>query len=717
MSGRGTISNQRTGAYTTPAFAAALLEQLPWSVILIAAGILSYFALPFEPHPRHIALLLAATGLIWFVTIPQPLFNNSLSLILLIIIGFSAATYRANQVKTPLLSKNWRVYSLQIKVEEVHPLRNNRLRYVGKVADIKGLKRAEWPKRIQLTGTDQGPRLGYGDRLCTRAKLKRPPGPVRPGGYDYARKLYFEQIGGSGFAMSDLRFCGNAAATPSDNSQHNLNSLSGIISTIRTAIAAKLNAGLTERQNAIARALIIGEKGSIEEDDLIAVRKAGLGHLLAISGLHMAVFAGTLFFFLRAVLALFPGLAQQYPIKKWAAIGALIGGGLYFLISGQSVPTQRAFIMISILFLAILLERPALTLRNVTLAALVIMLLRPESLLSPGFQMSFAAVTALIAAYQIYLKRPEREEGHITHRHSAAMQPLIYLGGILLTSLIASAATAPFAMFHFQQISYMGPLGNLLAIPVFSFLVMPAAVATLALIPLGLEPLVLPLLGMAIEWLIAIAHWTAAFEPALFYSGEITATALLLFTLAGLCLTFMKAARLRLLALPLILAALYTAKPAHAPDIWITEEGTSFAIRASADATGHQRLVAPDGRKASYDIEKWLRADGDPRSPAEVRHSPELICDDTACSGQVKGRLVTMIKSIAALAEACETADILIYERRISRACKHPELKITRPELERSGGMTIHIRDAASNLIREVNETRRHRLWGGLKQP
>lgn len=704
------ISAQTSATFAPTAFATALLDQLPWSVILIAAGILTYFALPFEPQPAHIALLLSGAGLVWFFTARQPLLNSGLTCLLLVTVGFAAATYRANSVKTPLLSDTWRGYSLQMKVEEIHPLRNNRLRYVGSITEMKGLKKADWPKRIQLTGTDQGPRFGYGDLLCTRARLKRPPGPVRPGGYDYARKLYFEQIGGSGFALSDLRYCGKATTNREENS---LYSLSGIISTVRAVIAVKLNAGLTERQNAIARALIIGEKGSIEEGDLTAVRKAGLGHLLAISGLHMAVFAGTLFLFLRALLALFPDFAQKYPIKKWAAIGALIGGGLYFLISGQSVPTQRAFIMITILFLAILLERPALTLRNVTLAALIIMLLRPESLLSPGFQMSFAAVTALIAAYQIYLKRPERQEGHITHRHNAAMQPLIYLGGILLTSLIASAATAPFAIFHFHQISYMGPLGNLLAIPVFSFLVMPAALATLALIPLGLEPLILPLLGIAIDMLIATAHWTASFEPALFYSGEITATALIFFTMAGLCLSFLKTAHLRLLSLPLLIAGLYTASPTQPPDVWITKEGTTLAIRAGGEQGSHAVLAAPDGRKASYDIEKWLRADGDPRSPAEARNNLHLICDDTACSGRVKGRVITLIKSIAALEEACASADILVYQRRLTRHCKHPALKITRPELIRSGGMTIHIQNETGFIIREINETRRHRLWGG----
>lgn len=693
---------------------------LPWGVVLIAGGIAVYFSLPFEPSPTMIALLIISLVLLWAMTTNNRALHIPLTILLIFTLGFSVAVYRANAIATPLLGKSWKSYTIRLKVEETHTQSANRIRYTGVPLYLGRLDKDRWPKRIRLSAPDQGPRFLFGDVICGRVNLKRPGGPVRPGGYDFGRTLWFKGIGGTGYALSGLKVCNHSDKSLGKRSVSS--SFLKVIAIVKAAIASKLEAGLDETSEALAKALIIGERGGIPRDHLEAVRKAGLGHLLAISGLHMAVFAGTVFFLVRALLALSPTLALNHPIKKWAAFIALLSGALYFLISGQSIPTQRAFIMISIMFAAILLERPALTLRNVTLAALVILCLRPESLLSPGFQMSFAAVTALIAIYQRVTKR-DTEVSTFKPEKSPLSQAVIYAGGILMTSLIASVATAPYAIYHFHQISYLGPVGNLLAIPVFTFLLMPAAVLTLILIPFGLEGITLPLLDKSIDMLLAIAHWTASFEPALIYTGEITIYAVLFITMAALILIFINYTTARLSAIALLLAALYTAKPANRPDLYINKQGTVIAVRGPDGG-----LEAIDGRKGNYELSKWLRADGDRRAPGEVRHGKTLICDDTACSAKVKGRVITLIKSLAALQEACSRANILIYNRRITRACPQPQKIISKDELAYNGAMTVFIKTLSTEgkasdkgrrakgrkkmiIQKSANTTRRHRLW------
>lgn len=712
------------------------VAHLPWGVLLIATGIGLYFSLPIEPNPAMVAMLLSATALLWAL-FPRHLSATGtisahlpLTIILLVLIGFSAAIYRANGTATPLLNDQWKSHKLHLIVEEVHPLTRNRIRYIGRVENLSYLPQSAWPKRVRLSAPDQGPRFTYGDKICARVMLKRPDGPLYPKGYDFARALWFQSIGGSGYSLSPLKQCtGDSQVAAGGTQDLGTSQVKSLIAALRNAISARLQNGLTETQQAFAQALIIGERGGIPKAQLEAVRKAGLGHLLAISGLHMAVFAGTVFFLLRALMALSPNLTQTVAIKKWAAIGALFSGGIYFLISGQSIPTQRAFLMITIMFVAIMIERPALTLRNVTLAALVILLFRPESLLTPGFQMSFAAVTALVAIYQLYMNQPKPEDEDRAKLTSPLARPFIYLGGILLTSFIATIATAPYAIYHFHQLSYMGPVGNLLAIPVFTVLIMPAAVATLALMPFGLEGVVLPLFGVSIDILLAIAQWTASFDPALLYTGSITVHALIFATLAGLVFLFAKKHRARWAALPLALAALYTAKPISLPDVYINKEGTVITIRG-ADG----KLHAPDSRKGNFEISKWLRAEGDSRSPGEIRQSQYLSCDDAACSAVVKGRSLTLIKSIAALEEACQTSDIVIYHRTIRRHCSLPELTFSTPELKRGGAIALYIENTqqvselpksqkkslAHNrkksgqiIVKTANSQRRHRLWGG----
>ena len=682
-------------------FTPSLLGNLPFTLILVALGIGIYFALPFETKGSHVALALGLISLLWGIGQKFTEIKPAITTLLLLVLGLSAAHYRTHNVQTPLLNPGAKPYNLGFKVEEAIPIQNNRIRYRGHVLFISHMAPKALPKRVQITTADQGPRFESGDNVCLRAVMQRPPGPVLKGAYDYGWTLWFMEIGGTGYSISSPKHCNIA-------SKQNAASITTIISRLRAAIAKRLEAGLQPREQALARTIILGERGRITDDDLKALRDAGLGHLLAISGLHMAIFAGTLFFLIRAGLALIPEWAERYPIKKWAAIAAIFGGFTYFMISGQSIPTQRAFFMITILFIAILLERPALTMRNVVLAAIVILLLRPESLLSPGFQMSFAAVAALIVSYELKLQLENKPRWSFLKTPARQGRLLYYGAGIAFTSLVATLATAPFAIYHFHQVSNVGPIGNMLAIPVFSILIMPLAVLSLCLMPLGLEQIPLNLLAVAIDGLLAIAHWTASLKPAVIYVGTIKSETVVFLTLAAMILIFANGKN-RYWAGLCLLAAGLNLLSGEKPDLLINEKGNLISVRASNGA-----LMAPEGRKERFTLEKWLAAEGDQRNPNETYQPHYLRCDEEACTANVKGRRITLVKALSALKEACENADILIYERTIHRHCKHPALTLTKPQLMTGGTHQLYIREN-DILIVKANEQRRHRIWGGSK--
>jgi len=276
---------------------------------------------------------------------------------------------------------------------------------------------------------------------------------------------------------------------------------------MRQAVTERVLAGLHGQAGAVAAALLTGERGAIAKDVLAAMRDAGLAHLLAISGLHIGLFAGILFFVCRALLALWESVALRYPIKKWAATVALAGTAFYLLLAGATIPTQRAFLMGGLVIIAILLDRTGISMRSVAWAAVAVLLVQPESLLGASFQMSFAAVVALVAAFEWYgLRRGWRANDTPPRRL------LNYLAGVALATLIAGLATAPFAAYNFNRIADYGLAANLLAVPMTALWIMPWGVAALALLTFGLEAVALAPMGWGIDGVIAVARMVSSWS-------------------------------------------------------------------------------------------------------------------------------------------------------------------------------------------------------------
>ncbi|HZT49736.1 MAG TPA: ComEC/Rec2 family competence protein, partial [Hyphomicrobiaceae bacterium] len=472
-----------------------------WLPVMFGAGIALYFALPTEPWTGA-ALLPVLAALALHLGLGRAVLRSLATVSLLTIaLGVAAGKLRTEAVRAPVIVSETRTVGITGYVELVEPRPTQGQRLTIRLTELEQHEAHRTPYRVRVRTFAETRGLQPGDAVRLRASLSPPPGPSLPGDYDFARAAWFQSLGGVGYSRAAPEMAADLPAPPLSLQ------VSAAVARVRQAIGRRVTEALPGQTGAIANALITGERGGITEATNQAFRDAGLFHILSISGLHMVIMAGAVFFTIRLVLAAIPAIALRYPIKKWAAAGAMVGALAYLMISGAAFATVRSYIMISIMFLAVLLDRPAVALRNVALAALAILLLWPESLFDPGFQMSFAAVVALVSAYEWLRRREERRAP------SAARGPLghglRFLAGIVASTLIASLAVAPFGIYHFHNTQQFAVLANLIAIPICNVIVMPAALASLVAMPLGLEALPLAVMGWGIEAMVRCADWVS----------------------------------------------------------------------------------------------------------------------------------------------------------------------------------------------------------------
>jgi competence protein ComEC len=402
------------------------------------------------------------------------------------------------------------------------------------------------------------------------AVLLPPPDATHPGGFDYARQVWFERIGAVGFAVSAPELL-PPPAEPSLGVR-----LAMSVELVRAVVAERIESRIAGEAGGIAAALVTGYRGGIPDDAQEALRVAGLAHILAISGLHMMLVVGTLFWGVRALLALSPGLALTRPIKKWAAAVALVGGAAYLVLSGGAIATQRAFIMAAIMMVAILVDRPAITLRNIAIAAMVVLVLTPEALLSASFQMSFAATIALVAGYEALRERrtPQRwRAGLVAMLRRHVWQ---YVFALVMTALIAGFATAPYAAFHFNRVAVYGLIGNVGAMPLVGTLIMPPGLIAMCLMPFGLDGPFLWLMGQGIDMVLAVARAVAGLEGAVAVTPAFSLWSLGLMTLGGLWLALWRG-RWRCWGLAGLAAGFLLAPLAPQSDLYISRDAGMVA--------------------------------------------------------------------------------------------------------------------------------------------
>ncbi len=574
-----------------------------WIPVLFAGGILAYFALQNEPDPRvALALVIGALGLcLAFRTAPLGLAIGGASVAFAL--GFADAKLRTETARAPVLSHELRYVPVTGFIED-HELRDKgRARLTLRVTALGDLQQADLPYRVRVTLPAKGNAIDKtGALVRLKATLQPPPEPVEPGGFDFARQAWFARLGGTGYATSKIELVGDAPPPPWDIAAW------AAVDHMRVAINTRIRAALSGETGEIAVALITGEQGGISEEVKQAMRDSGLAHILSISGLHMVIMAGTVFWVVRALLALWPRLSLNYPIKKWAAAAALAAASFYLALSGAAVPTVRSWIMMSIVLIAMMLDRPALTMRNVALAALLILVVAPQSLFDPSFEMSFAAVVALVALFEWLATRERAGLADVSPVWRALHRGWGLVAGAALTTLVASTAIAPFAVYHFHRMTEYGLIANLLAAPIVSLLIMPMALLALVAMPLGLEAWPLKAMGLGITMMVGIGKWVAGWPGAVTVLPQISGIALVLIVLGGLWLCLWQT-RTRALGLVIAALGLALAPPSTRPDVLIDRDGETAALRSTSGS-----LIFPPATAAGYSVDNWLLADGDGRS-------------------------------------------------------------------------------------------------------
>ncbi|WP_281300910.1 MULTISPECIES: ComEC/Rec2 family competence protein [unclassified Iodidimonas] len=671
-----------------------------WSPVLMGCGIGVYFASPFEIPVifTGLACLLSIALLI----LSRGVFKIMMIATLIMISGLMLAQWRSAQVAAPVLSESTRPIALSGQIARIEPQQGTSARFTLNDLQMAGFDPHDTPQKIRVTVRTQFGEAKPGDRVSFRAILNPPPEPVIPDGFDFARDAYFKGIGAVGFAVSDVAITGRATEF----------SILSSIEGLRYQLADRVRQRLGPDAGPMAAALLTGMRSTIADEDVNAMRVAGLAHLLAISGLHIGLVTMVAFFVLRAGIALVPAIALRLDGRKLAAIGAWMIALGYFLLSGATIPTQRAFLMTSVILLALLMGRQPFTLRLVAFSAFITLLFSPEALLSPSFQMSFAAVTALVGAYEIlagksWLKPDKSRFGR---------RIAFYFLGVSLTTIIAEIAIAPFAAYHFNQFTSYGLLANLVAVPLMAFVVMPAGLLALILMPLGLEGWALDLMGLGVSIILKTAHQVTGLPGAEWIIPALPTMALVFFVMAGLCLFLWRQMILRLLSLPLLLMAAALAASQRPPDLLISRDADLFG------ATTVDGLAVSSLSKARYSREQWTRATGAEtaflwnkalmeREAGKGRAGRPLAqCDAMGCTMGTAPNLISIAFTPEALREDCHKAHILLAAIPVWGACPIPDIVIDRFDVWRDGAHALWI-DGGNIKIRSVREARGNRPW------
>lgn len=665
-----------------------------WLPVALGTGIGIYFSLLFEPTLLFAAAL-GMSGLLLGIAAAgteAPFPKAVQALLAALLIGFSLAKYRTDSVAGAILGH--RAFSI-IEGQVVSlELRGKGVRAILNLQRATRFKPREYPRKVRVFIRTGGATLVPGNRVRVRAILLPPPEPAAPGAYDFGRSAYFQQIGAVGFAY------GKPQLLPAEHSGLSDRIRIGIQG-LRWRISNRIRSALPGSTGSIAASLITGDRGGISEDDQTALRDAGLAHVLAISGLNMALVGLGLFWAARGLLALFPLIALTQPIKKWAAVLALASTAFYLLISGASAPAVRAFLMLATMLFAILVDRPALSMRSVALAAVILLVLQPEALIDPGFQMSFAAVASLIAVAEW-----ERHREFNDTPTSSWTKFRKYVRGIAVTSLVGSLATAPFAIYHFDRATHYAILGNLAAMPVIGFVIMPAAAVSVMSMPFGLESYPLHVMGWGIDAMLAIGRRVSALPGAVSVIPAWPISVLILLTASGLWLVVWRGCLRWLAAMPMILAGGLLFR-LTAPDILVARDGKTVALRGAK-----QQLVFVNKPADEFSATEWLKRDGNGLPFANLIGGPgdHVGCDTSGCVTRLpSGFTLAVIKRPDAFAEDCSRADIVISAIPARGRCTRPRLVIDRFDVARNGAYAVFLKEGIR--VETAREERGERPW------
>lgn len=666
-----------------------------WLPALVGTGIGIYFWLPVEPPlwlgPVLLAAVLTVAAMVW----THERGRVAAAALSAAVLGFAAAQTQAWWVAAPVLQHRLNATVIEGQVVKVEPLPEGTRLYIAPQR-IDRLDPAQTPVLVRIHLRKDDPSVIPGAWIAVRASLQPPPAPAMPGAYDFERRAYFDRIGAVGYTLGAAQpVPAPAGAGPSV--------WRTAVEAVRTGVTARIRAVLPGETGAVAAALIAGETHAIAPADAGAFRDAGLAHILVIAGLHMGMVAGVGFFALRALFALIPPLALRFPTKKWAASGTLLLIFCYMLLSGATVSSRRAFAMTGLVLLAVLVDRISLSARSVALAAGAILLLAPEVATGASFQMSFAAVAALIAFYEAL--QPRLSEWH-SHA-GPARRASLYVLGVAFTTAVTTVATASYTIYHFNRFPLYSVAANALAVPITGFWVMPWAILACLLMPFHLEAAALVPMGWGIDLIAAIAHRVTSWPGAVLTVPSMPVGALLLVTGGGLWLCIWRR-RWRWLGLAPIAAGYLGLLFVRPPDILVSDD---FKIVALRDAAGD--YLPSTARREAFLEDSWTQhaaASLGPVWPAAGEAADgALSCDPDGCLFRSRGRTVALIRDGSALAEDCATSDLVVSPVAAHRTCRGAKV-IDRLDTWRKGGHAVWL-DGDHIRIESVRAWQGDRPW------
>ncbi len=724
--------------------------------VYMGCGAIVWFEVPGDPPLTGVAAGFLLLALVLVLrhdlspTLRHLLFAATLSLLGMLLA--QCETWRASTIM--LDSAVTTTITGQVQRREVDD--KGRWRYVLDLlaTDAPVVRRP--PEQISLLVRGQDVPFELGDVVEGRARLSPPAGPALPGLHDFAFTAYFEGTGANGFFYGTPQ---RLMASVDDTSERStLERLDRWLTALRGHIGDRIRAILPGDTGAFAASLVNDERRAISPETTDALRVSGLAHIIAISGLNMALSAGIFYVGLRHLLSLFRGLAQAWPTKKIAAVGALVTVTAYYFISGFGVSAERAFIMMAIMLVAVLFDRPSFSLRNVALSAIAILVLSPSQILGPSFQMSYAATVALVSGYSLWKRRPPRERRFAALRAPMPVRAVSrFFTGIATTSFIGGASTAIFSIEHFHRLATYGLVANLAAMPVVSFVVMPVGMVAMLMMPFGLDGVFWVVTGWGLDVVMDIARTVAAWGgnvPFARLPPGLFPTIIAGFLVMTLMRTAMRHAGALLIAVSIALAAL--APSLQKSELMISEDGELVAMFRQG------RLERNRERPPDFIYQQWQRAlpvsiDTPPRMlppdlstpPHSVRGRPSTRPDAAqqatlqaameaaldvvaeggfACHGRDwcvamldNGTILATISDPAYLGPACDTADIVVTPVRLRlERCRSGATLYTGASLRRTGSVEIDLSTPQPTILTAFNALdrpwERHRAYDWRKE-
>jgi competence protein ComEC len=559
----------------------------------IGIGILIFFYLPLSP-PIFVNILLSISCIVMLFIAYRKGDGNKVYLSILftsVCVGFISADIRTITVKAPVLEEDMDAAKIYGVVEQILLAPDSKRLLVGDL-NVNNMAEEDTPKFIRINVKTDISNLEIGDRITFRATLIPPPLPSYPGGFDFSRFAYFKQIGGIGYAVSKIYVISkNETIGPTQ-----------YIEKVRKNILDRIRLSLPDPESGVTAGLLVGYGNFIEKDVYDYIRISGIAHIIAISGMHIVVVVGMVFVLARTLLSKIPFLAMRLDLKKLSALIAIIASFIYLILAGSPVSAQRAFIMSALVLAGIILDREASAMRSIAIAAILILIVTPENIMSASLHMSFAACITLIASYSFIIDKLK-----IKHLKSSLLNKFFsYFISIVSSTLIAGTATAPFVVYHFNQFSTYSVLTNLLAIPLSDFIIMPLGMFSLLLMPFGLDAYLLKMTGYAVHFMLLYAKFTSSLPNASIYVPKFSSSGIGLIAVGGLMLCLMTT-KIRYLGISLIVLGFLSLEWEDKPDILVDRNAKLFAIKSE-----DRHLYVSSNQKSRFVKSTWQQAYDEP---------------------------------------------------------------------------------------------------------